>query len=166
MSLDQFYTKPSIAKKCTNVLKTTLDINNFDIILEPSAGTGSFYKILPKEKREGVDLDPKYNGIKKMNFFDYVPKKNKKYLVIGNPPFGRVSSLAIKFFNKASKFATVIAFIVPRTFKRVSVQNKLDLNFHLIHTEDLPLKPCCFTPKMMAKCCFQIWEKKILGGKK
>ena len=71
-----------------------------------------------------------------------------------------MSSLAIKFFNHASKWASVIAFILPRTFRRVSIQNKLNLNFHLLHDIDLPTKPCCFTPHMMAKCCFQIWEKR------
>ena len=35
----------------------------------------------------------------------------------------------------------------------------MDLNFELKYNEDLPLKPCCFTPKMSAKCCFQIWIK-------
>ena len=40
------------------------------------------------------------------------------------------------------------------------MQNQLDAQFHLVHSEDLPLKPCCFTPKMEAKCCFQIWERR------
>jgi len=94
-----------------------------------------------------------------MNFFDYNPINNNKYIVVGNPPFGRISSLAVKFFNKSAEFADCIAFIIPRTFKRVSIQNKLSLNFELIYNEDLPITPCCFTPKMTAKCCFQIWIK-------
>ena len=93
-------------------------------------------------------------------------QKKKKYLVIGNPPFGRVSSLAVRFFNKSAEFANVIAFIIPRTFKRVSIQNKLDLNFELVYNEDLPITPCCFTPKMTAKCCFQIWVKRRTKRKK
>lgn len=159
MSLDQFYTKDTIALDCFNKLKQYVNIDEYDIILEPSAGRGAFYKILPSNKREGIDLEPKYNGIIKMDFFNYNPIKNKKYLVIGNPPFGKISSLAIKFFNTASKFANVIAFIIPRTFKRISVQNQLNLNFELVYNEDLPLKPCCFEPTMNAKCCFQIWRK-------
>jgi hypothetical protein len=86
----------------------------------------------------------------------FKPKENKKYLIIGNPPFGKSSSIAIKFFNKAALFSECIAFILPRTFKRISIQNRLDLNFSLIYTKDLPVKPCCFIPKMEAKCCFQI----------
>ena len=49
--------------------------------------------------------------------------------------------------------------VIPRTFKRVSIQNKLNLNFHLIYNDDIPLKPCCFEPKMGAKCVFQIWRR-------
>jgi hypothetical protein len=79
---------------------------------------------------------------------------------VGNPPFGRVSSLAIQFFQHAAQWADVIAFIIPRTFRRVSVHNKLDLNFHLVYDEEIPVSPCSFNPPMMVKCCFQIWEKR------
>jgi len=96
-----------------------------------------------------------------MDFFNYIPPLDRKnILVIGNPPFGKVSSIAIKFFNHSSKWANVIAFIIPKTFRKISVQNKLDKSFHLIYDEDIPTKPCHFTPNMMVKCCFQIWEKK------
>lgn len=96
-----------------------------------------------------------------MDFFNYKPPSNKNnILVIGNPLFGKISSIAIKFFNHSANFSNVIAFIIPRTFRRPSVQNKLNKMFHLIYDEDVPLKPCCFIPEMMVKCCFQIWEKK------
>ena len=97
----------------------------------------------------------------KQDFFTYSPSKDCNHiLVVGNPPFGRVSSLAIKFFNYASNWSNVIAFILPRTFRRVSVQNKLNLNFHLIYDEEIPMDPCSFYPEMKAKCCFQIWKRK------
>lgn len=158
-SLDQFYTNSDIALRCYNKLKDIVNINNYDIHIEPSAGCGSFFKLMDNNKKIGLDIEPKYKNIEKMDFFDFIPSKNKSYITIGNPPFGRVSSLAVKFFNKSSEFSDCIAFIVPRTFKRVSIQNKLNLNFKLIYNEDLPINPCCFTPKMSAKCCFQIWIK-------
>lgn len=161
MPNDQFYTKEPIAIYCYKKLLSIIDINNFDIILEPSIGKGAFFNLLPTHKRVGIDIEPKIDdaNIFTMNFFDFEPNVSKQYLTIGNPPFGKNSSLAIKFFNRASTFSNVIAFIVPRTFKRVSVQNKLDLHFDLIYNEDLPMNPCCFEPKMSAKCCFQIWQK-------
>jgi len=164
-NLDQFYTNENIAKKCFKKLKKYIKIDEYDYYLEPSAGTGSFYKLLDKDKRIGIDLEPKYKDIITMDYLKYIPEKNKKYLVIGNPPFGRISSLAIKFFNKSAEFADCIAFIIPRTFKRISVQNKLNLNFKLYYNKDLPLQPCCFTPKMSAKCCFQIWIRREIPRK-
>jgi len=74
----------------------------------------------------------------------------------------------VKFFNICAKFCETIAFIIPRTFKRISVQNQLNLNFHLIYSEDLPYsnKDCIFEPAMSAKCCFQIWQKQSTKRKK
>ena len=154
MPLDQFYTNPDISKQCIDLM----NFDNYDIILEPSAGNGSFFNQLPIDKRVGIDLEPKAEGITKLDFFMFSPIKSKKYLVIGNPPFGRVSSVAIDFFNHAATFADTIAFIIPRTFRRVSVQNKLHMGFELIKDIEIPMGS--FIPKSMkAKCCFQIWKK-------
>mgnify|MGYP006100237281 CR=1 FL=1 len=159
ISGDQFYTKSEIAKECLDKLSEYVDVNLFDIIIEPSAGTGSFYNLLPLGKRIGIDLEPKHEGVIQMDYLDFAPPPNKKIMIVGNPPFGVNSKSAVIFFNFSAKFADIIAFIIPRTFKRISVQNRLSLDFELIYTEDLPTSPCCFTPKMGAKCCFQIWQK-------
>lgn len=163
--LDKFYTKENISIKCINKLFELYD-NIFDIIIEPSAGNGSFYNNINYDNKIGLDIEPEHSDIIKMDFFDYKPeKKYKKILVIGNPPFGKNSSLAIKFFNHASEWASVIAFIVPKTFRKISVQNKLNLSFHLTYDNDIPIKPCSFEPSMNVKCCFQIWEKKKIKRK-
>jgi len=158
--LDKFYTIKSYSKKCINIVFEKYDISSFDLIVEPSAGDGSFFNQLNFTNKIGIDINPENNDILKMDFFDFKPSINKNILVIGNPPFGKVSSMAIKFFNYSAKWSNVIAFIIPRTFRRPSVQNKLDKMFHLIYDEDVPTNPCCFIPKIMVKCCFQIWEKK------
>ena len=159
--LDKFYTLPEYSKKCINKTCELYDIEIWDLIVEPSAGNGSFFNQIPSEKKIGIDILPDNENIIKQDFFDYYPVSNREtILVIGNPPFGRVSSLAIKFFNHSAKWATVIAFIIPRTFRKISIQNRLDDRFHLVYDEELPNKPCCFSPEMSVKCCFQIWEKK------
>ena len=158
--LDKFYTRPEIANQCLKTLGTQYKWTDWDLVLEPSAGNGSFFLQIPTDKKVGIDLSPEHRDIVKQDFLLYIPSTKGKILVVGNPPFGRVSSLAIKFFNHAATFATVIAFIIPRTFRRVSVQNKLNLHFHLVYDEEIPLDPCAFTPSMMAKCCFQIWERR------
>lgn len=159
--LDKFYTIPNYAKRCIDTVFTIRAKEEFDLIIEPSAGNGSFFNQLDFEDKVGIDISPENENIIKMDFFDYKPPTNKKnILVIGNPPFGKISSMAIKFFNQSAKWANIIAFIIPKTFRRTSIQNKLNRDFHLIYDQDVPDKPCCFTPKMMVKCCFQIWEKR------
>ena len=180
-SLDKFYTRPEVAKQCIDDVAKWCETewhsdwsSSFDLVVEPSAGSGSFFSQLPTSvPTVGLDIlpEPGSQGIVTHDFFEWTPSKcaettpegapaPSRTLVIGNPPFGRVSSLAIRFFNHAAQWATVIAFIVPRTFRRVSVCNKLDLHFHKAYDRDVPLKPCAFTPPMMAKCCFQIWVRK------
>lgn len=164
---DKFYTKKEYAKRCIDKVFETYNENYFGLIVEPSAGNGSFLLQIPNENKIGLDIEPEHKDIIKQDFLTYIPKlndntKNKNILVIGNPPFGKVCSLAIKFFNHAAQWANVIAFIIPRTFRRTSVQNKLHSSFHLVYDEETDVKNCCFEPKMMVKCCFQIWEKKSI----
>ena len=45
--LDQFFTNKDIAKQCYLELCKLYNINEFDLLLEPSAGDGSFLKLLP-----------------------------------------------------------------------------------------------------------------------
>lgn len=158
---DQFYTRPEIAKQCLGLI----DLNQFDTIVEPSAGTGAFFDLLPRKKSIGIELDEelckKNLDYQHLSFFDYSPRFNsEKILVVGNPPFGTQNSLAVDFFNHAAKFASMIGFIIPKTWKKWTIQNRLASNFHLVKMVDLP--PDAFVGQKITavKCCFQIWEKR------
>jgi hypothetical protein len=160
--LDKFYTKKNISKMCIETLSNMYNFNSFDLIVEPSAGDGSFYNQIDcKSDKIGIDIMPENENIIKKDFFEFIPdKKYDKILTIGNPPFGKISSTAVKFFNHASIWSTVIAFIIPKTFRKTSIQNRLDPCFHLVQDIDIPDNPCSFEPYMNVKCCFQIWIKK------
>jgi hypothetical protein len=161
--LDKFYTIGSVVDMCISTITERYNWNTWDLVIEPSAGNGVFFHKIPvsTDKKVGFDFQPEHADIIEKDFFDYeTDKKNDRILVIGNPPFGKNCSLAVKFFNHASLWADTIAFIIPRTFRRESIQNRLNLEFHLVLDEEIPVKPCSFTPPMMVKCCFQIWEKK------
>jgi hypothetical protein len=159
--LDKFYTIPMYAKHCIDTVFQLYNKDSFDMIIEPSAGNGSFFNQIHHSNLVGIDIAPESNNIHKQDFFSYLPpSESTNILVVGNPPFGRVSSLAIQFFNHAAQFCSTIAFIIPKTFRRISVQNKLNTSFHIVYDEDVPDKPCSFYPKMSVKCCFQIWEKR------
>jgi hypothetical protein len=142
MNLDKFYTKPEIAKKCFDLIKS--QIKEKDLIIEPSAGNGAFIKYIIANKNNYLfyDIKPENDKIIKQNYLKlnttiFMKRKNKIH-VIGNPPFGRQSSLAIKFIKKSAEFADTISFILPKSFKKTSMINKIPLNFHLFLQKDLP----------------------------
>lgn len=158
--LDKFYTIQSVAQDCIDRVNTIESLSNFEYIIEPSAGNGSFFNLINHSNKIGIDISPECESIIKQDFFTFTPPNtSQRILVIGNPPFGKISSLAVKFFNHAAKWADIIAFIIPKTFRKVSIQNRLDLSFHIIEDIDIPDKPCSFTPPMNVKCCFQIWKR-------
>lgn len=159
--LDQFYTKPLVAKHCYDVLNQKFYLKHY-VLLEPSAGSGSFSSLFHKNSI-ALDLDPKESHIKQQDFLllDTNELRQKNVFVIGNPPFGKNSSLAIKFFNKSAEFANFIAFILPKTFKKESVINKLEPYFHLVEEMDLPKNSFVFDGEDYdVPCVFQIWKKR------
>lgn len=128
-------------------------------IVEPSAGNGSFSKQIPN--CIALDIEPEDDSIIKGDFFSYVAPQIYPILVVGNPPFGEQSSLAIKFFNYAATFADTIAFVLPKSFRKVSIQNKLDLNFWLDKEVELPENSFLLGGENYnVPCAFQVWKKR------
>lgn len=81
--------------------------------------------------------------------------------IIGNPPFGRQSSLAIQFIKKCCEFANTISFILPKSFKKNSMQKHFPLNYHLIFEINLPENSFLVNDKETdVPCVFQIWQYK------
>jgi predicted RNA methylase len=159
--LDQFYTEPAYANHFYNIVSQHLDLQSADILLEPSAGSGNFYNLLDAGKRVGLDLDPKAAGIVQQDFFTWAPTPGSKVVTVGNPPFGKNSSLAVKFFNHAAVFSDAIAFVLPRTFKKSSIINRLHEKFHLVYEEIVPDNSFIFNGKPYdVWCCAQIWVKR------
>jgi hypothetical protein len=169
---DKFYTIPAVVDVCIAALGARYDWGDWGLVVEPSAGSGNFLSRIPTPRKIGLDSAPDGPDIIRQDFFEYEPPvATSQILVVGNPPFGKASSLAVRFFNHAARWADVIAFVVPRTFRRESIQNRLSAAFRLRHDEDVPVVPCSFVPKMGVKCCFQIWERaeterpKVKGAK-
>lgn len=82
----------------------------------------------------------------------------KTCLTIGNPPFGKNSTLAVKFFNRAAQFSDIIAFVLPNTFIKQSIKNKLDCSFILLSELPLPINSFTLENNLYhVPCVFQIW---------
>ena len=160
--LDQYYTDPTYANYFYKKISEVVDLSVYDILLEPSAGEGSFYNLLPTSQRFGLDIDPKVDGIIKENFYDYYPDiPVPKIFTLGNPPFGNQSKDAINFFNHAANFSLGIGFVLPMSFCKMKLQSKLNPYFHLVFEEIVP-KNSFYTlnGKKDVKTVAQIWIKK------
>ena len=157
----QFYTKPEIAKKCI----AAMNIEEFSLIVEPSAGHGDFLAALPEGKEViAMDIDPKHPEVIEQDFFNFHVESHGKIAVIGNPPFGKNSAQAVAFIKHAATFADTIGFILPRTFKKTSIINKLPKNLFLKGEVELPERAfyveCGDTIEDFGlRGVFQIWEK-------
>lgn len=156
--LDKFYTQNHVAKQCYEFLHSQLNIPENAIYLEPSAGAGSFINLL--SHYVALDIAPEDERIEKQDYLKYETDK-ENFITIGNPPFGNRSKLAIDFFNKAATMSDVIAFIVPVSFMKWSVQKNLSSNFALYNYMYLEPESFSFNGQPYSiRTIFQIWVKK------
>lgn len=163
--IDKFYTKKSVVKLCIEKIKQVININRKDLIIEPSAGNGSFIEDIKllSDNFLFYDIEPEEDNIIKQDFLlldtDNFSNYNNIH-IIGNPPFGRQSSTVIKFIRKC-EFCNTISFILPKSFKKDSLKNKIPSNFHLMLQCELPYNSFLINEKEYdVPCIFQIWEKK------
>lgn len=157
--LDQYYTQPEIAARYYRVFTKRYDPARF-LMVEPSAGAGAFFGLMPNGSL-AFDIDPRSGGIWKADFLKVQMRCTRPIAVLGNPPFGRNSSLAIAFFNRAAAQSHVVAFILPRTARKHGFQNRLDRNFHLVHEEIVPKRAFLFCGRpYTVTAVFQIWERR------
>lgn len=162
---DKFYTKKEIAEKCIKFSKKFIDYKESDVVIEPSAGNGSFIEPinLLGTKSIFIDLEPEHKDIKEMDYlkFNTSDIENENVHIIGNPPFGRQSSLTIQFLKKSCSFANSISFILPKSFKKESMKKCINLYFHLEGEMDIPKNSFLVNEKEYdVPCVFQVWIKK------
>jgi hypothetical protein len=175
-TIDKFYTKQHVAQNCSNIAQQLLNIDNeIDVVIEPSAGNGVFIDYLTKICSNCLfyDIQPEHKSIITQDYlsFNYsnilIPDLNTRYHIIGNPPFGRQSTLAIKFIKYSSQYCDSISFILPKSFKKDSMQRHFPLQFHLIYQCDL--EPNSFlinsSEEKDVPCVFQVWKKEKYNRK-
>ena len=162
-TIDKYYTKDSVVSECLEIIKNTLAISSDDLIIEPSCGNGSFISEIKKlsTNYKFYDLEPENDEIEKQDYLLLTnPISDKKIHVIGNPPFGRQASLAVKFVKKSCEYADSISFILPKSFKKDSIKNRIPLNFTCVCERDLPYKSFLVGgDEYDVPCVFQIWKK-------
>jgi predicted RNA methylase len=164
---EQFYTPEELAIKLTKQLAVLVGGLEGKLVIEPAGGTGAFVKAakdLGAKKVISFDIEPKSADIALGDFLEADLSAVTGAITVSNPPFGRNNSLSIPFFNKAAKHSDYIAFIVPRSWRKWSVINRLDRDFHLIHDQDLSIDYVDETGEMVwqksnLRTCFQVWQR-------
>lgn len=163
--LDKFYTKTEVAVACLEAL----DLDRYARIIEPSAGAGAFSNLLlasPALNVLAFDLEPEHPSIVKHDWFAYTCATPAPTLVVGNPPFGQQCNLAVQFINHAFEVvgATTVAFILPRSFRKSSVQARVFANAHLVHEVVLPANSFELDGQDYSlNTVFQVWERSAVG---
>jgi predicted RNA methylase len=163
---EQYYTPKSLALDLVVQIEKVLGPLAGKTVLEPAGGTGAFIEAVHAvgvSKVVSFDIEPLHELVTEGNFLEQEVKESN-LVTISNPPFGRNNSLSIPFFNHAALVSDAICFIVPRSWRKWSVTNRLDLGFELtldldleidyVDAEGLPL-----SNKTHLATCFQIWKK-------
>lgn len=149
---DQFFLKDKYGYILIKMVRRYLP-ETVTTLLEPSCGAGAILYKLPSIRNDitiiGNDLDSRmskrccYHGYKVSNK-DFLKHdwsnlgSPKDLAIIGGPPYGTNSKMAIAFFNHAAEYANFIAMVLPGTFARDDFQNRLNPYFHLIKQHVLP----------------------------
>ena len=175
VGLDAFFTRPEIARDCYQSLLVWMRddgaVAEAYSFLEPSAGTGAFYGLLPEGRRVGVDLIPYRPEYEVADFLSWSPQRNgTRWAVVGNPPFGHRSWLALAFVNHAAAFADYLGMILPMSFQsdgKGSPKHRVR-GLRLLHTDYLP--PDAFTDihgsSVKVNALWQVWHRGVNNSRR
>lgn len=138
--LGQVFTEKPEAEKMVSLIK------NKGTVLEPSAGNGNIFNLLPKDRSTAIEIDPEIAS-SKMKIMDFFDERNKYDTIIGNPPYLSYNDIPAITLNKLPKVMNKKAnlymffiwrcldllnnngeliFIVPREFIKLTSAEKLN----------------------------------------
>jgi hypothetical protein len=162
---EQYYTPSETALEIFENIKRIVPNLSKHTFLEPAGGTGSFIeaaKLAGMTKVVSYDIEPQHPMVQEGNFLEQ-KLDLRGAITVSNPPFGRCNSLSVPFFNQCAEYSDLIVFIVPRSWRKWSVQNKLDRRFHLIQDDDLDINYVDVNgehgyKKNNLRTCIQYWK--------
>lgn len=164
---EQYYTPVDLAEKLFREVSELVPGLESRTVIEPAGGTGAFIKAAQKfgvGSLISFDIEPKHSAVTHQDFLD-AELVDFDAVTISNPPFGRNNSLSIPFFNKAAEHSEFICFIVPRSWRKWSVINRLDRRFHLVSDRDIQIdyedaSGAKLSQRTSLNTCFQVWQRK------
>ena len=155
--LDKYYTEDALAKHCVDKTYEIIG-DDWDRVIEPSAGAGAYLKYLPKDTL-AYDIAPEADGIITQDYRTVELPYMEKSLVIGNPPFGRANKLSVQFVKCSLKHSPYVSLIQPISQLN---QNRTMKDTELLYSEDLGVMNYAGRP---VHCCLNIYHYCIDGHK-
>lgn len=163
---DSYFTSKDTAKKCFDLFKDTVSINSDDYtFIEPSAGEGVFYDLMPENNRIGIEIHSRRKEFIQQDYLTWYPSDTtKKYIAIGNPPFGVRGAYALAFINRSFLFCDYVSFILPMSFHSNGKGTNMNrvTNAHLVYSKILEQEKF-YSPdnkkEIKINTLFQIWKK-------
>jgi len=163
---EQYYTPVDTAEHLVSAMLKFA--NTDDQWLEPAGGTGVFVDAM---KRAGIqaitsyDIEPLHPEVTQTaDFLSENIDHLDGCITLTNPAVGRANRRSVPFFNKCATVSVKIGFLVPKSWRKWSVINRLDNRFHLIHDVDLTVDFVYANdrPRSSGKLAtvFQVWEKR------
>lgn len=164
---DSFFTDRMIATHCYKTFHDVCKHHDINLtgykFIEPSAGEGCFYDLLPP-RSIALDIIPRHDKIMQADFLKWYPARAHRYAVIGNPPFGVRGAMALAFLNRSLLFADLVAFILPMSFYSNGKGSNMKRvkGATLLHNEQLPAD-AFYMPetgkRVTIKSLFQVWKR-------
>ena len=157
---DKFYTKRSVARDCYDLFVPYISDDTH--LIEPSAGDGAFLDACAGRKIIGYDIAPERADIVPMDFLSDVRSliiTSPSMAMIGNPPFGKASALALEFLNAGLDLSGLVGFVLPRAIRRWSAQSRVRTCARLLLDVNLPAQAFEFGGRPYdVGCVFQVWS--------
>ena len=170
VGLDQFFTRPEVAAACHDDLLARMSDDHAPVdeyrFVEPGAGAGAFYDLLPPGRRIGLDILPVRSDLERADFLTWEPPSDhRRYAVVGNPPFGYRAWLALAFVNRAAMFADYVGMILPMAFQsdgKGSPKHRVN-GLRLVHSEPVPSDSFTDLDGRPAKinALWQVWQRGV-----
>ena len=167
---DAYFTHRDVASYCVKKFESVCNGHNIELadylFVEPSAGEGCFFDSLPMNAEKiGLDIEPRRPEFESVDYLRWYPRDaDRKFVVIGNPPFGHRGAMALAFVKRSFLFADLVAFILPMSFYsngKGSNMNQVS-NATLIFNEKLD-RESFYNPEngniVAVNTVFQVWRK-------
>jgi hypothetical protein len=150
---DKYYTEDTLSKYC---VQKTFEVigEDWDRIIEPAVGAGSFLTYLPEDTLYyDIEPDAALPATIKQDFREVNLPYISHSLVIGNPPFGRANKLSVQFVKQAMRLGDYASFIQPISQLN---QNRTMKDTELLYSEDLGRAK--YSGRTV-HCCLNIYHK-------